>query len=105
MAEFVTIANVSEFAEGTVKAFTVNAEMIAVVLCEGQFYAINNICSHAYAELHEGEVDTDECTIECPLHGSQFSLETGRPRTLPAVTPVATYPVQVIGDEVQVAVS
>lgn len=105
MAEFVTIANVSDFAEGTVKAFTVNGEMIAVVLCEGQFYAINNICSHAYAELHEGEVDTDECTIECPLHGSQFSLETGRPRTLPAVTPVATYAVQVIGDEVQVAVS
>ena len=105
MAEFVTVASVSDFEEGAAKAFTVNGEMIAVVLCEGQFYAINNICSHAYAELHEGEVDTDECTIECPLHGSQFSLKTGRPRTLPAVTPVATYAVQVIGDEIQVAVS
>jgi 3-phenylpropionate/trans-cinnamate dioxygenase ferredoxin subunit len=59
---------------------------------------------HAYAELHEGEVDTEECTIECPLHGSQFNLETGRPRTLPAVTPIATYPVQIVGDEIQVAV-
>ena len=105
MAEFVTVANVSDFEEGVAKAFTVNGEMIVVVLCEEQFYAINNICSHAYAELHEGEVDTDECMIECPLHGSQFSLETGRPRTLPAVTPVETYAVQVIGDEIQVAVS
>jgi 3-phenylpropionate/trans-cinnamate dioxygenase ferredoxin component len=105
MAEFVTVANVSDFDEGTARTFTVNGEMIAVVRCDGQFYAINNICSHAYAELHEGDVDTDECTIECPLHGSQFSLETGRPRTLPAITPVATYAVQVIGDEIQVAVS
>jgi 3-phenylpropionate/trans-cinnamate dioxygenase ferredoxin component len=105
MAEFVTVARASDFEEGTAKAFTVNGEMIAVVRCDGQFYAINNICSHAYAELHEGDVDTDECTIECPLHGSQFSLETGRPRTFPAISPVATYPVQVIDDELQVAVS
>ncbi|HEX6289989.1 MAG TPA: non-heme iron oxygenase ferredoxin subunit [Herpetosiphonaceae bacterium] len=105
MAEFVTVASVQDFNEGTVKACTVNGEMIAIVACNGQFYAINNICSHEYAELHEGEVDTDECTIECPLHGSQFSLESGRPRTLPAVTPIATYEVRVVGDEIQVAVS
>jgi len=105
MAEFVAVANVNDVEEGTAKAFTVNGEMIAIVRCDGQFYAINNICSHAYAELHEGEVDPDECTIECPLHGSLFSLETGRPRTLPAVTPVATYPLQIVGDEIQVAVS
>jgi 3-phenylpropionate/trans-cinnamate dioxygenase ferredoxin subunit len=105
MAEFVAVAHVNELEEGTAKTFTVNGEMIAIVRCDGQFYAINNICSHAYAELAEGEIDPDECTIECPLHGSLFSLETGRPRTLPAVTPVATYPLQIVGDEIQVAVS
>lgn len=104
MAEFTTVAAVSEIAEGSAKAFTINGEFVAIVNCDGQFYAIDNICSHAYAELAEGEIDTDDCTIECPLHGSIFSLGTGRPRTLPAVTPVATYPVQIVGDEIQVAV-
>jgi 3-phenylpropionate/trans-cinnamate dioxygenase ferredoxin component len=104
MPEFVTVASIDEIPNGTAKSFTINGEFIAVVNCDGTFYAINNICSHAYAELDQGEVDTDDCTIECPLHGSTFSLESGRPRTLPAVMPVATYPVQVIGDEIQVAV-
>jgi 3-phenylpropionate/trans-cinnamate dioxygenase ferredoxin component len=104
MSEFVTVASIDDIPNGTARSFTVNGEFIAVVNCDGTFYAINNICSHAYAELDQGEVDTDDCTIECPLHGSIFSLESGRPRTLPAVTPVATYPVQVVGDEVQVAV-
>lgn len=104
MAEFTTVARVDDIAEGSARAFTINGELVAVVRCDGQFYALNNICSHAYAELAEGEVDTDECTIECPLHGSLFSLTSGRPRTLPAVTPVATYPVQIVGDEIQVAV-
>lgn len=104
MAEFTTVAYTSDFPEGTAKAVEVNGEVVAVVNCGGEFYAINNICSHAYSELAEGEVDTDECTIECPLHGSLFSLKTGRPRTLPAITPVATYPVQIVGNEIQVAV-
>jgi nitrite reductase/ring-hydroxylating ferredoxin subunit len=104
MADFTTVAHVADIPDGTAKAFTVNGEFIAVVNCEGTFYAIDNICSHEYAELDRGDVDTDDCTIECPLHGSVFSLETGRARTLPAILPIATYPVQIVDDEIQVAV-
>ena len=104
MAEFSAVASVADIPPGAAKAFTINGEFVAVVNCDGEFFAINNICSHAYAEMAEGEVDSDDCTIECPLHGSIFSLASGRPRTLPAVTPVATYPVQVVGDMIHVAV-
>ena len=104
MAEFSAVTSVADIPPGTAKAFTINGEFVAIVNCDGEFFAINNICSHAYAEMADGEVDSDECTIECPLHGSIFSLASGRPRTLPAVTPVATYPVQIVDDVVQVAV-
>ena len=104
MAEFVSVAQIDDIADGSAQSFTVNGVMIAVVNCNGEIYAVNNICSHAYAELHEGEVDTDDCTIECPLHGSLFDLASGRPRSLPAVAPVETYPVQIVGAEIQVAV-
>jgi len=104
MPEWFTVARAGEIEDGSAKAFVVNGAFVVVVNCDGTLYALDNVCSHAYAELAEGEVDSDDCTIECPLHGSIFDLRTGRPRTLPAVVPVATYPVRVVGDEVQVEV-
>lgn len=104
MAEFSAVAAVADIPPGSAKAFTVNSEFVAIVNCDGEFFAINNICSHAYAEMADGEVDSDDCTIECPLHGSIFSLASGRPRTLPAVMPIATYPVRIVDDVIQVAV-
>ncbi len=47
------------------------------------FYAIGDACSHADYSLSEGDVWEDEREIECPKHGSTFSLVTGEPQTLP----------------------
>jgi 3-phenylpropionate/trans-cinnamate dioxygenase ferredoxin subunit len=46
----------------------------------------------------------DECEIECPKHGSTFSLQTGEARSLPATKPVPVYAVRVDGDDVVVTV-
>ena len=54
-------------------------------------YAIGDVCSHANVSLSEGEVWCDEREIECPKHGSTFSLETGEPVTLPATQPVPVF--------------
>ena len=66
---------------------------LAVFRIDDDFYAIGDRCSHAEASLSEGEVfDYD---VECPLHGAEFDVRTGRPRTLPATRPVPVYEVQV----------
>ncbi len=57
---------------------------------------------HALASLSEGELHPSSCTVECPLHGSQFDLRTGDPTSLPAVEPVAVHPVEVREGEVWV---
>ena len=44
----------------------------------------------------------DEREIECPKHGSTFSLLTGEPQTLPATQPVPVFEVVVDGDDVKV---
>jgi 3-phenylpropionate/trans-cinnamate dioxygenase ferredoxin component len=68
------------------------------------WYALGDRCSHAEASLAGGEVWPDECEIECPKHGSAFSLKTGEPMTLPATQPVPVYKVRVVGDDVMVSV-
>ena len=71
---------------------------IALFRVDEAVYAIGDRCSHAEASLAEGELfDTD---VECPRHGSEFSIITGEPDSFPATRPVATYPVAVEDGEV-----
>src|SRR5579859_6495831 len=88
--------------EGSAKHVEVDGEGIGVVNAGGILYAVSDICSHEYFHLSDGEVDTDELTIECPKHGSSFSLTTGAPQSLPAVLPVRTYGVRLEGTDVMV---
>ena len=103
MARFITVARLAAVPAGSARAFTVEGRHIAILNCGDTIYAVDNICSHEYAELSEGELDCDEETVECPLHGSIFDLRSGRARTLPATRPVATYEVRVEDDQIQLA--
>ena len=69
---------------------------IAIFNVDGEFYAIDDLCSHAEASLAEGEVF--DCKVECPLHGAEFDLKTGEAVTLPATRPVDTYMISVEND-------
>ena len=73
---------------------------ICLARSQGEVFAINDVCSHADVSLSEGDVE--DGTVECWLHGSRFDLRTGKPTSLPAVKPVATYSVTVEGDDVNV---
>jgi 3-phenylpropionate/trans-cinnamate dioxygenase ferredoxin component len=101
----VTVCRIDDVPEGEVRRFEVAGQAIAVVnLGEDGFRAVGDICSHAHYFLHEGEVDADFGTIECPKHGSTFDLDTGKPRSLPATQPVPVYNVKVENDDVKVEI-
>src|SRR4051795_7947782 len=102
MSEFVRLAAVGDIPANGVRAFEYDGRRIALYQCDGVFFATTDICSHAYAELSEGYLDTDDCTIECPLHGSRFDVRSGAALTLPAYEPIVTYPVRVEGEDVLV---
>ncbi len=76
---------------------------ICLVRCGSAFHAVADRCTHADIRLSEGEVDADDCTVECWKHGSTFSLLDGEPQCLPATQPVSVYHVSVEGDEVVIS--
>jgi 3-phenylpropionate/trans-cinnamate dioxygenase ferredoxin subunit len=103
MPEFVTVATLAQVPEGRSLLVKVKGKEISLWNAGGTIYAIDDTCTHEEASLTEGELVDDFCVM-CPLHGSEFDLRTGKPRSLPATESVGTYLVQIAGDEIQVAV-
>lgn len=99
---FVRLARTGEIPPGEVRVFQVGERSIALCNVDGTFYAIDDVCTHDGGPLGEGQLEGDQ--IECPRHGARFDVRTGRAVVLPAIRPVATYPVQVQGDEIMVDV-
>jgi NAD(P)H-dependent nitrite reductase small subunit len=97
---YVPVARADEIPEGGVKVVRIEDQSIAVFRLGGEYYAIDDICTHDGGPLAEGIVEGDE--IECPRHGARFNIKTGAVLTLPATAPVTTYSVRIENGEIQV---
>jgi 3-phenylpropionate/trans-cinnamate dioxygenase ferredoxin subunit len=101
---FVRVCSVDELpAVGAVQAEVAGQKIAIARDSAGDIHAIDDTCSHANVSLSEGDVEDGE--IECWLHGSRFDLRSGKPTGLPAVAPIAVYPVKIDGHDVFVAVT
>jgi 3-phenylpropionate/trans-cinnamate dioxygenase ferredoxin subunit len=99
------VCAVDDVKPGSAKRFDVDGHRLAVVRIGDDWYVIGDRCTHAEASIAEGEIWPEEREIECPKHGSAFSLTTGEPLTLPATQGVPVYAVRVDGGDVFVEVS
>ncbi len=101
----VRVCATADVPAGEARRFAVDGQEVAVVnLGDQGMRALDAVCSHERSFLDEGEIDVAEGTIECPKHGSLFDVATGAPLGLPAIKPVATFPVTVTGDDVWIEV-
>jgi 3-phenylpropionate/trans-cinnamate dioxygenase ferredoxin component len=104
LPEIIDVCTVSQLPAGERKLVEWEDLEIGVFNCDGEYFAIEDRCSHDDGPLAEGEFDAETCTVECPRHGSLFDLRTGKPKTLPAYEPVDTFPVHVDNDTVKLEV-
>jgi 3-phenylpropionate/trans-cinnamate dioxygenase ferredoxin component len=96
------VCRFDELADGTVRGVDVDGVPVAVVRIGDEVYAVDDTCSHANVLLSGGDVWCDELEIECPKHGSMFSLVTGDAVTLPATQPIAVHQASVVDGDVVV---
>lgn len=98
---FVRVCPADDVQVDTPHRVELDGQAIAVVRdSAGTVYAIGDVCSHGDISLSEGFVEGD--TLECWAHGSQFSLRTGWPLSLPAFEPVPVYDVKVEDGDIHI---
>jgi 3-phenylpropionate/trans-cinnamate dioxygenase ferredoxin subunit len=100
MSDWVDVARVEDLPPGARRAVDVDDVIIIVFNLDGEYHAIEDVCTHDYSSLDEGELDGDQ--IICPRHGARFNLKTGEALTAPAYEPIPTFPVRVENGTVQV---
>lgn len=100
MSEWIDVAAEGELAPGEPKIVYTDDAAIAVFNVDGEYYAVEDLCTHDGGELAGGEVEG--CEVICPRHGARFSLKTGEVLAPPAYEPILTYPVRIREGRVEV---
>jgi len=100
VAESIKVASISELSVGSSKTVEVNGKAIALFNVGGKIYALDNTCLHQGGPLGEGLLEGE--VVTCPWHMWEFNVRTGEKVGEPSLR-VATYPVQVDGDDIKVA--
>ena len=94
MAEL-DVCPVEELPSCSVKIVHAGAIALGVYNLNGEYFAIEDRCSHDDGPLCEGDFECDDGVAICPRHGANIDIRTGRALTLPAIEPVRTFPVHV----------
>ena len=102
MAEWVKVCEVDELAPGEKKQLDLDGLEVAVFNVEGEYYVIEDVCTHDGAPLCHGKFSGEE--IACPRHGARFNVKTGAAMCMPAVEPVETYAVKIDGSDILIEV-
>jgi 3-phenylpropionate/trans-cinnamate dioxygenase ferredoxin subunit len=101
MSEFLKVATVDEIPAGGSKLVQIEDVRLAVFNLDGEYHAIEDVCTHDGGPLVEGEI-VEGCEVECPRHGARFDIRTGRVTRPPAFGPVETFEVRIDGEDILV---
>ncbi len=103
MATFTKALGVSDLPPGSMKTVVVGGNKLAIANVDGDFFAIDDTCSHAQCSLGtEGFIDDN--VVTCGCHGATFDVTSGKVMSLPAITDVASYPIKIVGGDILVKI-
>lgn len=101
MTEWIEVMSASALAAGEHAVVDVDGVDVAVFNIDGEFYAIEDVCSHDGGEIASGQLDGDE--IVCPRHGARFCVRTGEVKCAPAYENVARFSLRIVDGKLQLA--
>ena len=103
MSDFVKVCALSDLPVGAIKTATVGFRNVVLARTEKGVFALANECTHDGAPIATGKLRGD--SIMCTRHGARFDLATGQVAAPPAIVPLDTFDVRVVGDDILVKVN
>ena len=100
--EWHLVAAVDDIVPGSPKQLEIDKLDLAVHNIDGDFFAINDICTHSFARLSFGSIDG--AVITCPLHLAEYDIRTGKVLEGPADEDLQTYPTRVMEGKLYVGI-
>ena len=92
-ADFLPVLPLSELPVGAMRPVMIGTRELLVCHTKEGLFAVDNICSHAYARLCEGRLRGTR--LICPLHGASFDVRDGRVLGAPATQALAAFAVRI----------
>lgn len=100
--EYVPIAGINDLSIGERLFVEIDDQELVVFNIAGEYFAIGDFCSHDDGPLGEGDIDG--FNVICPRHGARFDIRSGEVTSLPAVVDIPSYPVKVVGEQIQIGI-
>ena len=94
----ILVGKTTEVMPGQMKKVLVDENEVVVINIDGNYFAINDTCSHAGGSLSEGKLDGS--TITCDWHGAQFECKNGKLVKFPVqINDLKSYKVVIESDD------
>ena len=100
MSEWINVVSEGALAPGEHAIVEIDGVDVAVFNINGDYYAIQDVCTHDGTEIASGQIEG--CEIICPRHGARFCLKTGKVLSAPAYEDVDSHAVRVQDGFIQV---
>lgn len=95
----ILVGKTSEMPQGKLNKVSVDGKEVLVVNLDGNYFAMDDTCTHSGASLSEGQLDGS--TVTCPWHGSTWDCKTGKLEKFPAkINDLKSYKVIVESDDI-----
>ena len=102
---FARVLGADELRDGELVPVEIDGIPVVLVRHDGDFYAVQNNCSHGDFPLSEAGFDPRDGVLVCAWHGGCFDVRSGAAVVPPATEPVEIFPVRVTDGWVEIGLT